>query len=333
MGGAKGAYWYNTERVIRQVYTYPERSSDIIIASEDRCAYAFDYHTGEQRWKFPTNGWVGAVCSYDINGDGKAEILIGSADEHLYVLDQQGQLLTKHNMKHPVHTILATDVDHDGQTEILVGTDGKDLSALIYLEDKITSTSCFTEKWRQRFDKHFLCLCVTDIDGDGHNEIIAGSQDKHIYILDDEGKIIWRHNHKYRVFSMHPYDIDNDGLPELLVGSEGNRVRAMRIRLRKGLERKIRKYYRQLGEPELDALTELAVMERDLLQDILRKEVKEYATLKQVENLMKVENINVRSQSFSGYKNKKCSSSGIKIQVDMFAPFVSGIVLAIPTMK
>src|SRR5437588_9243460 len=83
-------------------------------------------------------------------------------------------------------------------------------------------------------------------------------------------------------------DIDNDGMPELLVGSENERVRAMRIRLRKGLERKIRKYYRQLGEPEPDTLTELKVDERDLLQDILRKGVKEYATLKQVENLMEV---------------------------------------------
>jgi hypothetical protein len=214
--------------------------------------------------------------------------LIGSADEHLYVLNQQGQLLAKHNMKHPVRTILVTDIDNDGQIEVLVGTDGRDLSALMYVEDKFTSATYFAEKWRQYFDKHFLCLCVTDIDGDGHNEIIAGSQDKHIYILDDEGKIIWRHNHKYRVFSMYPYHIDNDGLPELLVGSEGNRIRAMRIRLRKGLERKIRKYYRQLGEPEPDTLTELTVMERDLLQDILRKEVKEYATLRQVENLMNV---------------------------------------------
>jgi len=282
----KKACWYDTKRVIRQVYVDPE-TSDIIIGSEDRCAYALDYKTGEQRWKFLTHGSVQAVCSYDINRDGKAEILIGSADEHLYVLNHQGQLLTKYNMKYPVHTILATDIDHDGQIEILVGMDGKDLVALIYLENKTTSTRYFAEKWRQHFDKYLLSLCVTDIDGDGCNEIIAGSQDKHIYILDAEGKTIWRHNHKYRVCSIYPYDIDNDGMPELLVGSDNGKVSAMRIRLRKGLERKIRKCYRQLGEPELDTLTELTVNERNFLQDILRKEVKEYATLKQVDDLIK----------------------------------------------
>src|SRR5258708_33952972 len=111
---AKEAYWYHTERVIRQVYVDAERPSDIIIGSEDRC-YALDYKTGEQRWEFLTNGWVRAVCSYDINRDGKAEILIGSADGHLYVLDHQGKLLTKYNMKYPVHTILAMDIDHDGK--------------------------------------------------------------------------------------------------------------------------------------------------------------------------------------------------------------------------
>jgi len=111
---------------------------------------------------------------------------------------------------------------------------------------------------------------------------------KTIYILDAEGKIIWRHNHKHRVFSIYPYDIDNDGVSELLIGSEDKRVSAMRIRLRQGLERKIRKCYRQLGEPEPNTMTELTVNERDLLQDILRKKVKEYATLKQVENLIEV---------------------------------------------
>src|SRR5260370_18132734 len=65
----------------------------------------------------------------------------------------------------------------------------------------------------------------------------------------------------------------------------------MRIWLRKEQERKIRECYQQLGEPALDTLVELATNERDLLQDILskdilKKEIKEYVTLKQVEDLL-----------------------------------------------
>src|SRR5205807_8307325 len=106
-------------------------------------------------------------------------------------------------------------------------------------------------------------------------EIIAGSEDKHIYFLDSKGKIIWRHNHNYRVYSIFPQDIDNDGLPELLIGSENNRARAMRVRLRRGIEARINRYYRQLGKPEPTTISELTPDECTLLQDILNTNVRE----------------------------------------------------------
>jgi len=275
------AYWHKTDYVIRQICIDTEKTSTIIIGSEDRCAYGLDYKTGEQRWKLQTNGWVRAVFSYDINKDGKAEILVGSVDKNLYVLDLEGNLLVKHDMKFPVHTICAANIDQEGHIEILVGTDGKDLAALTY------DTSCgVTEKWRQHFNNRFLSMCVTDIDGDGQNEIIAGYEDKHFYILDMQGNIIWRHNHRYRVFSIYPYDIDNDGLPELLVGSDNNIVRAMRIRLHRGMEKKIRRYYRLLGQPEPASIAELNAGEPELLRDILSLDRREHVTLRQAEDLM-----------------------------------------------
>lgn len=277
------ASWLDVGYVIRQIYVDPRRPSDIIIGSEDRCVYVLDFTTGALRWKFQTKGWVRAVFSYDIDQDGQSEILVGSVDKHLYMLDHAGQLLAKCNMKFPVHTIFATDVDHDDRVEILVGTDGKDLVALTY--DSIGKK--FEEKWRRHFDNRLLCLCVTDIDNDGQREIIAGSEDKHFYILDNQGKTIWRHHHKFRVFSIYPYDIDNDGIPELILGSDNNRVRAMRIRLRKGLDKKIRRYYQLLGSPEPASIASLSNEERDLLQDILGGERKEYVTLKQAEELLK----------------------------------------------
>lgn len=277
----KEGYWHKTDFVIRQVCIDPKNTSTIIIGSEDHCAYGLDCKTGEQRWKLETNGWARAVFSYDINRDGSAEILVGSVDNNLYILDSNGQLLIRHDMKFPVHTICAADMGQEDPIEILVGTDGKDLVALTY-----DITSGITEKWRQGFDNRFLSLCVTDIDGDGQSEIIAGSEDKHFYILDMKGNIIWRHNHKYRVYSIYPYDIDNDGLPELLVGSDNNIVRAMRIRLRKGVERKIQRYYRLLGQPEPDKISELTSSECDLLKDILMLGSKEHVTLKQAEDLM-----------------------------------------------
>lgn len=281
------AYWFDTGYVIRQIYVDPQRPSQIIIGSEDRCAYGLDYTTGEQLWKFQTNGWVRTVFSCDVNGDGEAEVLVGSVDRYLYLLDAQGELITRHFMKYPVRTISAADVDGDGHVEILVTTEGKDLAALSYLIDQEHAKGYFEEIWRQQFENRLLSLCVTDIDNDKHNEIIVGSDDKHIYILDAAGKTIWRHNHNSRVFSIYPYDLDNDGQPELLFGSDYDRIRAMRVRLRRGIEKKVRRYYRQLEETDQAAITQLKTDEHALLQDILHMNVSELVTLEQAQEQMK----------------------------------------------
>jgi outer membrane protein assembly factor BamB len=280
----KAGYWVDTGSTIRQIYVNPEEPTDILIGSEDRCVYALDYTTGVLHWKFQTGGWVRTVFSHDINGDGETEILVGSLDKNLYIFNQQGRLLAKHTMNYPLHNLFAADVDQDGRVEILVGTDGKDLIALSF-----DAASSFKEKWRARFDNRLLCLCVTDIDNDGDYEIIAGSEDKHFYILDGHGDVIWRHNHKYRVFSIFPFDIDYDGIPELLLGSDNDRVRAMRIRLRKGLLKKIHQYQRLLREPVPASISALSIDERDLLQDLLKGEKKDYVSLQQAKDLLNVE--------------------------------------------
>ncbi len=276
------AYWHTTEDVIRQVAVDALKPNMIIIGSENRRAYGLDYQTGKQSWEFSTNGWVRAVHSFDINGDGKPETLVGSTDKWLYLLDADGNLIDKYNLGFPVHTITAADIDNDQRVEILVGTDGKDLAALTY------DAGCgFAEKWRKQFNNRLLSLCVTDINNDGSLEIIAGSEDKYIYIIDTKGEIIWLHNHHFRIFSIFPYDIDHDGVPELLIGSDNNVVRAMRVRLQPGLKQQILKQHRLLGDPLPSILTGLMPDERGLLRDILNRYEREFVTLQQATDLLK----------------------------------------------
>jgi outer membrane protein assembly factor BamB/archaellum biogenesis ATPase FlaH len=281
------AYWHNTGYVIRQINVDPRRPSQIIMGSEDRCAYGLDYATGEQLWKCQTNGWVRTVFSCDVNGDGETEILVGSVDKYLYLLDSQGQLITRHFMKYPVRTISAADIDEDGHVEIFVTTDGKDLTALTYREDQTDATTSFEEIWHRRFSNRLLSLCITDIDGDKKLEIIAGSQDKYIYILDFQGNTIWRDHNKYRAFSIYSHDLDNDGQPELLVGSDNNRIRAMRVELRRDIEKKVRRYHRQLEKADPTAISQLKTNEYALLQDILHLKVGELVTLEQAQEQMR----------------------------------------------
>ncbi len=275
------AYWFKVEYVIRSVYVDPLLQSQIIVGSEDRCAYGLDYKTGRPLWKYQTGGWVRAVFSCDINADGNDEILIGSVDGNLYVLDLQGRLLNTSFIQYPIRTIFAADVDQDGSVEILVTTNHKNLVALAYYDGQ------FVEKWeRGPFENRLLALCVADIDNDGRMEIIAGSEDKHTYIFDATGKTIWRSNHNNRIFSIATCDVDNDGIPELLIGAEHKRVRAMRVRLRRGVEERIRGYYRRLGRPDTSTIVGLTLDERRLLVDTLGLGTRELVTFEQANEQM-----------------------------------------------
>lgn len=267
------AYWLQTGSVVRRVWADPLCLPDIIVGSEDGYAYALDYGTGEVHWKFATGGWVRTVFPSDIHGTGEIKILVGSADKHLYVLDSEGQCSGKVYMQYPVRAVYATDVDGDGDAEILIATDGKDLAAL---------TTHLEEKWRHPFDNRLLSLQVADIDNDGQSEIIAGSEDKHIYILNHQGKVLWRHYLGSRVFSIYAIDFDGDGEIEILAGCEDTRIHAFRVRLIKDLERRIRNHYHALGKSATAALLDLASDERNLLQDVLKEEVRQHRALKEI---------------------------------------------------
>src|ERR1019366_2327702 len=193
------AFWFQSEHVIREVLVSPEKNTDIFIASEDRHVSLLDLENGNVRWKFPTNGWIRALYACDINDDGIVETLLGSKDKHVYVLDRDGNCIAKKRLDHSIYTLAASDIDDDGKIEILVGTDGKELIAL---------NTDLEFKWRQAFENRLLSLSVADLDGGC--KLVAGSEDKHIYFLDGNGKTIWRHHNGSRVFSIVVRDIDND---------------------------------------------------------------------------------------------------------------------------
>ncbi len=275
------AYWFSINHAIRCIHVDPLRQSQIIIGTEDRCIYGLDFQTGERLWQYQTNGWVRSVFAYDMNCDRKDEILLGSVDGNLYVLDLHGNLLAHHAVGHPIRTILVDDINQDNHIEVLLSTDHKNLVALTYREGR------FEKKWeRGPFGNRLLTLYATDIDGDGQEEIISGCEDKHIYILDVEGNLIWRHNHKYRIFDIATADIDNDGLQELLIGGENQRVRAMHVRPRRGVGERIHRYYHQLEKLESPPRLRLNSEEQALLQDVLGLNARKLVTFKQAKEQM-----------------------------------------------
>lgn len=253
--------WHRSEQVIRQIaLDNANHPGQIVIASEDRSICALDYRSGIQLWSFSTGGRVRAIACRDINNDGAVEIIAGSADKHLYILDTKGNCLASRDLGYQVYSIFAVDIDRDGQVEILLGTDMKTLVAL---------TPDFVEKWHRTFENRLLSLYVIDLNNDGQREILAGSEDRHLYVLDRLGRTLWRHHLGHRIFSVYAGDVNNDGLVEVLLGADDQRLHALQIHLIYDLDKKIRRSYDALLRAGHTPPTSFSPAENALLEDIL----------------------------------------------------------------
>ena len=63
----------------------------------------------------------------------------------------------------------------------------------------------------------------------------------------------------------------------------------MHVRMRRGVEEKIRKYYRQLGKPDPETIPQLDADERALLQDVLGLNRRALVTFEQAREQMRAE--------------------------------------------
>jgi len=187
--------------------------------------YAVNGEDGSLLWIFTTSdkgstfekGFEAAPSLYDVNGDGKLDVLIGSRNYYFYALNgTDGTILWQSQFEHfirPSNPI--GDIDKDGEDEILV-VDNHVLARLFEMDGSVD--------WEMTLSSYGSAPTpiFADVNGDDYDEIIFFPTGKvgtrgvpSVYKYD--GTLLWT-NDQYDLFYSSPtlFDVDGDGLLDIL---------------------------------------------------------------------------------------------------------------------
>jgi outer membrane protein assembly factor BamB len=188
--------------------------------------YALNGEDGDLLWTFTTidkgavyeKGFECAPTLYDINEDGKLDVLIGSINRNFYALDgEDGTIIWESEFEHFIRaTSPVGDIDQDGTDEILV-VDNHAITRLFEVDGDLD--------WEINVGYGVAATPIfADVDGDGFDEIIMfsfGWQAMGILgvamVYENDGTLLWS-NEEHVFFFSSPtlYDVDGDGLLDII---------------------------------------------------------------------------------------------------------------------
>jgi hypothetical protein len=176
--------------------------------------------------------YVNVVRTGDLDGDGRPEVIAGGENWRFYAFGADGRPLWNYESVHPSRSGAVADLDGDGKAEVLCGTHyywmttlnsdgtkrwtygtfGSNFGPICY----DIAVGSFDNDWtrgvilgggdggvhylssdgklRLRYDTgdEVRKVLAADLDGDGRDEIAAGSMSRSVYAFDAGGKRLWR---------------------------------------------------------------------------------------------------------------------------------------------
>lgn len=165
-------------------------------------------------WFYATGDWVTSVHAGDIDGDGDIEVLIGSRDGSVRALTKTSALKWMQTEESDIWLGAVygiPNVHAADRTRVVVGSRNSKVSAL----DETGRVL-----WTQKVGQAVRRIRIMDINEDGRNEVIIGSEDCSIYVYAcDTGQLLWKYTSNGWIRSIVIADFDDDGKLELLASS------------------------------------------------------------------------------------------------------------------
>ncbi|MHC1591288.1 MAG: FG-GAP-like repeat-containing protein [Candidatus Helarchaeales archaeon] len=204
--------------------------NEVLCGGCDKKIHVFDGN-GNEIWTFPSKKWIYTIKVADINGNGKKEVIFGSRDRKVHVVDfETRQELWQGQFEDQVRHLDVGDITGDGKLEI-VATSTDQVLKVFDCEGN--------ELWHHEFEDvdisgidyrtGLFCL-LGDINDDGKEEVIAGSEDGSLKVFDEHGNVLWEKKFSNVVHCAAVGDLTGDGKKEVLIGvdelKDGNNLLA-----------------------------------------------------------------------------------------------------------
>jgi poly-gamma-glutamate synthesis protein (capsule biosynthesis protein) len=139
---------------------------------------------GLQRlWIWQAKDIICTFLAQDLDGDGRPEIVLGSYDRRLYLVDADGEVLWAYDTGGSVRALATTDVDGDGTVDIVAGAEDGVLRAFS-IEGAL--------RWEVPLNGRVTAVTVLDVDTDGQPEIVAGSRPGSAWVIEVDGTVRWQ---------------------------------------------------------------------------------------------------------------------------------------------
>ncbi len=179
---------------------------------------------------------------YDINGDGKLEIIVQNDNGWVYIFDSQsGKILFQVKNTVPpgwgarsINGPEAGILSQGGTVRLILASSAAVISSYRFDPGASSGTSFkFVKEWERRLNDCFSQAAMdakpvfADLDKDGRFEILGATEEFGIYALRDDGRLYWKNCLGGGNADPAVADLNLDGWPDVVHVSDGGVVAAL----------------------------------------------------------------------------------------------------------